>query len=197
MNVVAPQLDAKLNCGESNGGGGKKNRKLAIIARMSFYPLSSTSFSSQSLIFTLFTSQPTPALTSFLTRVLSSLPSLHGASFYIYTSPELQHVSVGSCSDSISQINDCEEIKRGEKGRKRLCGWRGGLSFLGEISGGNIECVCVGVFVRERECVCIRKKGGRQAERKLPRAPRRVGLSATNTLALTEDHPSLLLLDLR
>lgn len=81
------------------------------------------------------------------------LSSLLRASFYM--SPELQHVSSGSHFDSISQINDCEEIKTGEKGGTIALLERG-LSFLGDKQEHRVcGCVCVSA--------CVRKRGSRRS----------------------------------
>lgn len=124
LHGVSPLLSTKLNCGKSNGG----KKKLLIIACKIlsvssvihiFLPLLSTisfysfhpSLSVIPSFDLLFSSVNLP--TASTCSVSSSLPSLPSTSFH--SSPELQHVSGGSCSDSISQINDCEEIKRREK----------------------------------------------------------------------------------
>ncbi|KAK2890306.1 hypothetical protein Q8A73_018606 [Channa argus] len=52
------------------------------------------------------------ALTSFLAPPRSPHAPFSLPPISFYTSLDLQHVRGGSCSDSIFQINDCEEIKK-------------------------------------------------------------------------------------
>lgn len=58
-------------------------------------------------------------------------------------------LAVGAASDSISQINDCEEIKRGERQTDCALGEGGSRSL--EISR-NIKCVWV------YSCECVSKE---------------------------------------
>lgn len=92
-------------------------------------------------------SRPQELLTAWNCSVLLFSPL--SSELLFNTSPELQHVSGGSCSDFISQINDYEEIKREE--RRAIVRLESELSFPGDKrEHGVCGCVCVSLCLGEK-----------------------------------------------
>lgn len=129
-----------------------------------------------------FCSKPSLVLTSFVTKMSQWNPSALFSAASFYWPMPLQNIFNRSCSDSISQTNDCWRDNERVGEAKMMARVRRGLSFLRDKQEhwASVRVLC---FVWD----CF--QGMEAAESKLPQAPQHVTLSATDTQAPAETTP--------